>query len=115
MAGATPYADRAAALSNAQARVTLIVRGLTLLYGAVGGFGLSTLTGLVGALLDDVAEWAVSAAKLATVLAGGFGLVCLLVAALTFILESRCTIGLLRLGTPKPTTSGPARKVEGGV
>lgn len=109
------YADHGLALRLAQRRVALIVRGLNLLYGAVGGFGLSTLTGLVGALLDEVADWAVAAAKLATVLAGASGLVCLLVAAVTFIVESRCTVGLLRLGTPKPTASGAVRRADGGV
>ena len=44
----------------------------------------------------------VSAAKTATVLAGGVALLCLLVGAFVFTLESRCTIGLLRLGTPTP-------------
>ena len=72
---------------------------LTLLYAAGGGFGLSTLTGLTGALLADGGPaWAVDAAKTATLIAGGGALVCLLAAATTFTFESRCTVRLLQLG-----------------
>ena len=93
------FADRALAMRLAERRVVHIVRALTLLYAAVGGFGLSTLTGLSGALLADAGPgWAVNAAKIATLIAGGFALVCLLAAAGTFTLESRCTVRLLRLG-----------------
>ena len=93
------FADRARAMRLAERRVVHIVRALTLLYSAVGGFGLSTLTGLSGALLADAGpDWAVTSAKVATLVAGGFALVCLLAAAGTFTLESRCTVLLLRLG-----------------
>lgn len=104
------YGDYGLALRLAQRRVVLIVRALTLLYGAVGGFGLSTLTGLVGALLVDTADGAAAVAKLATVAAGIFGLVCLLGAAFVFTLESRCTLGLLRLGTAE--IRGASRATE---
>ena len=93
------FTDRSRAMRLAERRVVYIVRALNLLYSAVGGFGLSTLTGLSGALLADSGPaWAVNAAKIATLIAGGFALLCLLVAAGTFTLESRCTVRLLRLG-----------------
>jgi hypothetical protein len=91
--------DRPLAMRLAERRVVYIVRALTLLYSAVGGFGVSTLTGLSGALLADCGPgWAVTMAKVSTLAAGGFALVCLLAAAATFTLESRCTVRLLRLG-----------------
>jgi hypothetical protein len=97
----SPYSDPAQALELAHKRVTLIVSALNLLYAAVGGFGFSTLTGLVGAFMTTSAPGvAVSAAKVATLLSGGFALVSLLAAAGVFMLESRCTMGLLRLGLP---------------
>ncbi|MCW6512468.1 DUF2721 domain-containing protein [Lichenifustis flavocetrariae] len=93
------FTDRGRALLLAERRVVYIVRALTLLYAAVAGFGLSTLTGLSGALLADGGPgWAVDAAKFATLIAGAFALFCLLVAAGTFTLESRCTMKLLHLG-----------------
>ncbi len=95
------YTDHELALTLAHKRIVFIVRALNLLYCAVGGFGLSTLTGLAGALMAENEVWAVGLAKTATLLAGGFALVCLLAAAATFTMESRCTLGLLRLGTPK--------------
>jgi Protein of unknown function (DUF2721) len=99
---AAPYADRRQALRLANHRVKLIVQALNLLYYAVGGFGLSTLTGLIGALAITAAPpMAETAAKWATVLAGAFALVCLLLAAGVFTLESRSTQGLLRLGLPE--------------
>ena len=115
-ATASVFPDRHHALGLAQKRVVLIVRALNLLYAAVGGFGVSTLTGLSGAMLaDGGAIWAVEVAKFSTLLAGGFALACLLGAAATFTLESRCTIGLLRLGTPRLKTHHLARQAgEGG-
>ncbi len=96
------FIDRRHALMLAQRRVVYIVRALNLLYAAVGGFGLSTLTGLSGALLAEGGPaWATALAKVGTLSAGGFALVCLLLAAGTFTFESRCTIGLLKLGIPK--------------
>ncbi len=105
-ATASAYPDRQLALVLANKRVVHIVRALNLLYSAVGGFGFSTLTGLTGAMLaESEASTAVGLAKAATLLSGGFALVCLLVAAATFTLESRCTIGLLRLGMPTSNRS----------
>ena len=93
------FLDRPHAMRLAERRVIHIVRALTLLYAAVGGFGVSTLTGLTGALLaDDGPAWATDVAKTATLIAGGTALVCLLAAAATFTFESRCTVRLLRLG-----------------
>jgi hypothetical protein len=99
--GATPYADRRQALRLANRRVGLLVRGLTLLFGAVGGFGLSALAGLIGAVFSETQTgfW-VEIAKDLTVGAAAIGLICLLSAAVFFVLESRCTISLLRLGLP---------------
>jgi hypothetical protein len=98
---ASAYDDQQQALALANRRAVLIVTGLNLLYAAISGFGLSTLTGLGGAMLSDKASPAlVTADKIITVAAGAFGLVCLLAAAFTFMLESRCTRGLLRLGMP---------------
>ena len=88
---------------------------LKLLYCAMGGFGLSTLTGLIGAVLAETQGWAVKFAIDGTLIAGGFGLVCLLAAAVTFIGESRCTLGLLRLGTPRLLAFRQAREVDSGV
>ena len=95
------FTDHHLALHLAQRRVVFIVRALNLLYGAVGGFGLSTLTGLSGALLAETGvEWPITIAKVVTLLAGAFALLCLLAGVATFTWESRCTIGLLRLGLP---------------
>ena len=100
-ATATPYADHILALHLANQRVRLIVTALVALYAAVGGFGVSTLTGLGGALLGGGGmEPLVDLAKVATVAAGAFAMACILVAAGAFTLESRCTFRLLRLGMP---------------
>jgi len=100
-AAGTHYTDRHRALELANKRVVLIVRALNLLYCAVGGFGLSTLFGLTGALMiASASEWAIEAAKAATVLTGGFALLSLLGAAAVFTLESRCTLRLLGMGLP---------------
>ena len=100
---AIAYPDQREALRLANRRVVLIVRGLSLLYCAIGGFGLSTLAGLVGGMSSNSTLAEVDIAKAVTLLAGGFGLLCLLVAAVFFILESRCTMGLLRLALPART------------
>ena len=110
---AIAYRDQREALRLANRRVTLIVRGLTLLYCAVGGFGLSTLAGLVGGLASASTGVEVDLAKAVTLLAGGFALLCLLIAAVIFTLESRCTIGLLRLALPR-RTHAVADPNEGG-
>lgn len=101
------YTDSALALSLAQRRVQLIVRGLILLYGAVAGFALATLTGLVGAFTagGDSAR-IVALAKIATLGAGVIGLLFVLAAAMTFVRESRVTTRLLKLGAP----IGPLRQ-----
>jgi hypothetical protein len=113
-ASATGFAfpDSGQALQLAHQRTVLIVRALNFLYAAVAGFGLSTLTGLAGALLSS-GETArhVELTKYLTVGAGGFGLVCILLAAITFILESRCTIRLLRLGIHMPSHA-PERRLD---
>jgi hypothetical protein len=103
--GVTPYEDRRQALRLANRRVVLLVRGLSLLFGAVGGFGFSALTGLTGAVLSQTQPGAwVEVAKDLTVASAAIGLICLLSAAAYFVLESRCTIGLLRLGLPPRST-----------
>ncbi len=97
----TPYSDRAMALELANRRVVLLLWAINLLYLAVGGFGVSALTGLTGAILSETKPGAwVEAAKDVTVAAGVIGLFCLLSAAVFFILESRCTFGLLRISLP---------------
>jgi hypothetical protein len=101
------YSDRAEALGLANRRAVLIVSALNLLYAALGGFGVSTLAGLGGALLSESSAVA-DPAKVATIGAGAFGLACLLGAAVTFILESRCTMRLLKLGMPSPSKSDAA-------
>lgn len=104
LTGATPYADRRRALDVADQRARLIVSGLIMLYAAVGGFGTSALTGLIGAVLSSSHPGAwVEAAKWLTVAAAGAGLVCLLVAAAIFVVESRYTVALLQLGLPRRT------------
>ena len=113
---ASAYPDQQLALDMANRRARLIVRGLNLLYAAVGGFGFSTLTGLGGAMLSEGgAPGLIDAAKIATVGAGAFGLVCLLGAAAIFILESRCTHALLRLGMPPARTPQEAAADRMGV
>ena len=98
---AAAYPDQARALTLANRRVVLIVSALNLLYAAVGGFGVSTLTGLAGAMLSGGRlDAIVGVCKTATVAAGAFGLVCLLSAATVFLLEARCTMRLLHLGMP---------------
>ncbi len=99
--GLSPYANRRKALRLANQRVLLLVRGISLLYGAVGGFGVSALTGLSGAVLSEVqpGHWVDVAVGL-TVAAAAVGLLCLLSGAAYFVAESRCTIGLLQLGLP---------------
>ncbi len=100
---AAAYADQSEALALANRRAVLIVAALNLLYAALAGFGLSTLTGLGGAMLGMTeGSSLMAAAKIATVGAGAFGMACLLSAAVVFILESRCTRALLRLGMPTP-------------
>ncbi len=103
VASVTPYLDRNVALRLAHRRVSLIVTALNLLYFAVAGFALSTLTGLTGALQfgGGGSALVVYFAKTATVIAAAFGLICLLGAATVFTFESRCSLGLLKLGTPK--------------
>jgi hypothetical protein len=111
---ASAYPDQHLALALAGRRTRLIVRGLNLLYGAVGGFGLSTLTGLGGALLStDQASAGTSLAIILTVATGAFGLVCLLGAAVAFIFESRCTTELLRLGMPPRSAAETASDASG--
>ena len=96
---AAAYSDPQQALDLANRRAVLIVTALNLLYAAVGGFGFSTLTGLTGAMLSTQ-QSVVGFATKATVAAGGFGLVCLLAAAIVFLLEARCSLKLLHLGMP---------------
>jgi hypothetical protein len=100
-ASAAAYPDQRKALHLANRRVVLIVRGLSLLYCAVGGFGLSTLAGLVGGLSSNSTLAEIDIAKTVTLFAGGFALLCLLFGAVFFIMESRCTIGLLDLALPR--------------
>jgi hypothetical protein len=108
------YPDRPQALALANRRAALIVTALTLLYAAVGGFGVSTLAGLAGAMLSEGDPPAVvGLAKLATVASGAFGLVCLLAAAVVFTLESRCTMRLLRLGMPLKSQAESAAERSG--
>jgi hypothetical protein len=110
------FKDRPHAMRLAERRVVYIVRALTLLYAAVAGFGLSTLTGLGGALLADHGpDLAVEVAKAATLLAGAFALMCLLAAAGTFTLESRCTMRLLRLGLHHVRSRPQDRHTESAV
>ncbi len=111
--GVTPYSDRRRALDLASQRVVLLVWALNLLYGAVGGFGVSALTGLTGAILSEArtGPW-VEAAKDLTVMAAALGLLCLLTAAVFFILESRCTFGLLTLGLPPRAYRGGGTGVD---
>jgi hypothetical protein len=95
------YTNPPLALELAQRRVQLIVRGLILLYGAVGGFAFSTLTGLVGAFTaGGESARVVNLAKIATLSAGVVGLLFVLAAAVTFVSESRVTFRLLKLGAP---------------
>ena len=112
---ASAYPDQPLALALANRRASLIVRGLNLLYAAVGGFGFSTLTGLGGAMLAGETSAATDIAKIVIVGAGAFGLVCLLGAAVIFILESRCTRGLLRLGMAPPRTAQEAADDQMGL
>ena len=98
---AAPYVDRRSALRLAGHRVRVIVQGLNLLYGAVGGFGLSALIGLAGAIGAETrgGGW-VDAAKVGTVVAAAFGLVSLLAAVTLFVAESAVTTRLMRLSLP---------------
>jgi hypothetical protein len=71
------------------------------------------LTGLVGAVLSETRPGAwVEIAKDLTVGAAGLGLMGLLSAAAFFVMESRCTIGLLQLGLPPRS---PREKLDDGV
>jgi len=108
------YSDRTLALALANRRAALIVAALTLLYAAVGGFGVSTLAGLTGAMLSEGELSAVvDLAKIATMASGAFGLICLLAAAVVFTLESRCTMRLLRLGMPLKSQAETAAERSG--
>jgi hypothetical protein len=109
---AAAYADQHQALALANRRTVLIVYALILLYAAMGGFGVSTLTGLAGAMLSGgQAGSTVDLAKTATVAAGALGMLCLLGAAVIFVLESRCTLRLLRLGMPARRSESPPTAV----
>jgi hypothetical protein len=113
-AAAAAYADPGRALQLAHRRVVLIVRAVTLLHAAVGGFGLSTLTGLVGAMLASTQSKSfVGLATTLTLGAGALGLVCLLLAVTSFGLESLSTMALLRLGMPPPPAPGRRRDQRG--
>ena len=113
---AAAYTDQRRALDLAHRRAVLIVTALNLLYAAVGGFGFSTLTGLAGAMLSGGQDASiVGAAKVTTVAAGGLGLVCVLVAAAVFLLESRCTIRLLHMGMPPRTGDRQAEDTPSAV
>jgi hypothetical protein len=106
------YSDPELALSLANGRVLLIVRGLNLLYAAVAGFAFSTLAGLTGAMLINHETARVStAAEVLTVAGCLVGLSCILAAAVFFTLESRRTRALLRLGMPARPVRSRGREV----
>lgn len=90
------YADADLALTLAERRIRFLLRGLNLVYAAVGLFGLTALLGLLGATLavsdarPDVPIGLVAGA-------GGAGLLALLVAVALFTLESRCSRAMLAL------------------
>lgn len=90
------YVDAEAAMGLAERRIRLLLRGLNMLYGAVGLFGVSALLGLVGAMLASTpAGPGIPVSVVAAVGAGGVAT--LVAAAAMFMAESRCARALLLL------------------
>lgn len=91
----TLYADPQQALILAERRIRLVLRGLDLLYAAVGFFGTTSLLGLTGAVLaSQNPSWAPVWLVIAV---GALGLLLLLGAMVCFTAESRCARALLGL------------------
>lgn len=89
------YADVDAAIELAQLRIRLLLRGLDFLYSAVAFFAFGALLGLIGATIAAAGRQIVSIWFVIGV--GAVGLALLLCALTSFMSESRCTRGLLRL------------------
>ncbi len=92
------YADPDLALVLAERRIRLVLRGLDLLYAAVGLFGTTSLLGLAGAVLAT-SEHAFAPAALfvwLVIIFAAVGLLLLLGAMACFTAESHCARALLR-------------------
>lgn len=88
------YADADLALTLAERPIRLVLHGLNLIYVAVALFAVAALLGLVGAVLaaaDTGPNVPVG------VVAGGAGLLALLLAVVMFTRESRCSQAMLAL------------------
>jgi hypothetical protein len=94
------YTEPETALRLAERRIRLLLRGLDLLYAAVGCFGVTSLLGLAGAVLASQARPLVPVGFV--VMAGAVSLLLLLGAMALFTLESGCVRALLRLQTNVP-------------
>lgn len=77
-------------------RINLILYGLNLLYVAVGLFGLTTFTGLFGALLGATKESIIDQIKSLMGFGAGLGVLFMIVAVLTFFLESMIARSMLK-------------------
>ena len=89
------YIDPDLALALAERRIRLLLRGLDLLYVAVGIFGFTCLVGLASAALSMQALYVLPI--WIVVVAGGAGLTAFIAAMALFTAESHCARSLLRL------------------
>jgi hypothetical protein len=91
------YSNPTVVLQVAKRRVSLLMLGMNLLYGAVGMFGLTTFIRLAGAFLAAYAGPSISKLTAAMVITTLLGMLLLLSAVVTFIAESACARQMLRL------------------
>ncbi len=91
------YADPLAAVTLAERRIRLQLRGLSLLNGAVALFAATSVLGLGGAFLVQVRYFPTETVSRVMAAAGGAGLLFLLAATATFFLEGACGKALLGL------------------
>lgn len=91
------YSDTSAVLALAKKRVTVLLRGLGLIYVAIGLFGLTTFIGLVAAILPQEHSRLFATLKYVMIGTGGSGIFFLLFAVVTFMMERMVAQAMLRL------------------
>lgn len=110
------FIDPRRALTIAERRIHLQLRGLALLNAGVGLFGATTVCGLLGAALIEAQLMSSDAVGLAIIAAGGLALAVMLAALGALFLESACGRTLVRLHPRpaatelQPTASSPRPK-----
>lgn len=91
------YADPDRVIYLAKKRVSLLLYGLNLLYSAVGTFGLTTFTCLVGSFLSITEGAFIPGIKNTMIALGGLGMLLLFAAVMTFIRESSIARAMVKL------------------